>query len=457
MKKHQSFLSPSILKLIELYDQAAAEVANQQSPSTQSVQHNQEPSHHSRGKGQKQSNPTILDGLVYKTVVSSLADPLNKYTDKMPSQQTTYTEVILKSNLSSIAEEDEQKQPVAREEQIPTTTAPLSRTRLALSEEQIIALLQHNRLIHDYQEEIQTLCQKVYGNQRALQKQLEQIKKDPSTGENLSTHIKEHPEGIHKFAGKKMLGIKSSARRHANNNFPTLCGLVDSYVAAVKITREDLVMTPEAALLYYEHSLGKETVNRILQSSHSSERSSPSLLNDDLSERAQQHPMVKRHHAQIQYWCKVVFGNSELLQQQTRELFENPALVEEHTWRLAEAPQSVSSYAGVGVGSLKNKARRHAEAGLSHLISAMGNYAHTVQRVREELTQTQQLQTTQQHGEISQISQRQQEFSRSPKPLENLAATSREETAGPSRHVPEPAKDVRPRRTTSSKAMAFAS
>ncbi|WP_273760263.1 BID domain-containing T4SS effector [Bartonella sp. ML70XJBT.G] len=466
MKKHQSSLSPSVKELIALYEKAAAEVANQPLPSTPSAQQRQESSSSSKAKGQKQSSPTTPDDVIYATVTTRSTATLSRYAERVPSQ-TIYTAVAPQSGLSPIAEENEQTQPVAREEQTPAATAASPRTRLALSEAQITALLKNSRLVREYEEEIQTFCQKVYGNSDALRKQLEQIQKNPSTGEDLSTHMKEDPERIHKFAGKKMLGIKSSARRHANNNLPTLCGLVDSYVAAVKTVREDLSMTPEAVLPYYEEIMGKEAVNRILQNPHSSERSSASLSNDDISERTQQHPMVKKHHAQINYWCNVVFGNSDLFKQQTEAIFENPTLVEELTWSIAESPQSFGRYAGVGVGNLKNRARRHAEAGLPHLISAMGNYANTVQSVREGLTQSQQQQTAQQQHEqtaqTSQTLQRQQEFSRSPqlsrsaKPPESLAATSHQETAGPSRHTQEPAQDVRPRRTTSSKGMALAS
>ncbi|WP_273756662.1 BID domain-containing T4SS effector [Bartonella sp. MM73XJBT] len=468
MKKHQSPLSPSVHELIELYEKAAAEVANQPPPSTPSSQQRQEPSPLSRAKGQKQSSLKTPDDVIYATVTSKPAESLSRYAERIPSPQTVYTEVAPQSRrLSPIPEESEQTPSLSREEQTPSATASLPRTRLVLSEAQIMVLLQHSRLINEYQEQIRRMCQTVYGNADVLQEKMAQIQKDPSTGDGFSTQMKVAPEGLHDFAGKKRLGIKNSTRKQAEESFPTLCGLVDSYVEAVKSVRENLLMTPKAVLPYYEDSLGKEALDRILQNPHSSETESASLSNEDISEKTRQHPMVKRHHAQIKYWCRVVFGNSELLQQQTEAIFKNPALVEELTWQLAESPQSVGNYTGVGVGGLKNKARRHAEAGLSHLMSAMGNYAHTVQSVREELAQTQQQQTAQQHPgsstETSQTLQKQQDFSQSPqlsqaaKPSENLVARSHPETAGPSRHTQEPAQDVRPRRTTSSKAMALAS
>lgn len=467
MKKHQFSLSPSVRELIALYEKAATEVVNQPPPSTPSPQQRQEQSPPSREKGPKQSSSTTPDDLVYKTVTSRPADPLNQYTDKMPSPQILYGPVALKSGLSPIAEENEQTPSLSREQQASAAAAASPRTRLVLSEEQIKALLQHSRLINEYQEQIRHMCQTVYGNADVLQEKIAQIQKDPSKGEGLSTQMKVVPEGLHDFAGKKRFGVKNDARKQAEENFPILCGLVDSYVEAVKSVRENLLITPKAVLPYYEEIMGKEALDRILQNPHSSKTEAPSLSNDDLSERTRQHPMVRRHHTQITYWCNVVFGNSELLQQQTEAIFENPAMVEEFTWQLAESPQSFGNYAGVGVGSLKNKARRHAEAGLPHLISAMGNYAHTVQSVREGLTQSQQQQTAQQHhgssAETSQTLQRPQEFSRSPqlsrspKPPKNLAVISHEEIAGPSRHTQEPSQDVRPRRTTSSKAMALAS
>ncbi|WP_208441699.1 BID domain-containing T4SS effector [Bartonella raoultii] len=463
MKKNQPSFSPSMQELMELYDKVAAEVRNTPPPFPQSAQHNQELSPHSKGTEQSVQNPKTSDDVVYTTVTSRPTAPLSKHAARMPRPQTIYTTIAQKSKrLSPIGEENEQTQPVARKGQMPTAKAASAGTRLVLSEEQITTLLQHSRLVGEYQERIQNLCQTVYGNRDALQEKLMQIQKDPSSEEGLSTQMKVVPEGLHGFAGKKMLGIKNGARKQAEEHFPTLCNLIDSYVEAVKVTREDLIMSPKTALPHYEQAMGKEALNKILQNQHSSETASPSLPHDDISERTRQHPMVKRHHAQIQYWCTVVFGKSNLLEQQTRELFENPSQVEELTWPIAESPQSIGSYAGVGVGSLKNRERRHAEAGLSHLVSAMGNYANTVHRVRSELTQPQQTaqQQPEQLGETSQNVQKRQELSQSAKSRQFTQlseSTSPHETAGPSRHTPEPSQDVRPRRRSSSQAMAFAS
>ncbi|WP_375697212.1 BID domain-containing T4SS effector [Bartonella sp. AP14QHHD] len=424
-KKHpHPFPSSSIQELIKLYEQAAAEVSG--------------------------------------------AAPLPKET---PSKS---------KRLSSIPEEDEERQSLLREETVHASTnrtASLTRggstkrqqkpetthstvtsqitqrTTRVLSEEEIILFLPHHSLVKTYREEIQRLSAKAYGNPNILQEKMQEIQKNPAAGEELSWRMAAYPESLAKLSGTSMLGFKSRARRQAEESYSALSVTVDCYTEAVKQARESLVQSPEQELKNYERFMGKEAVAKLLQKPNHREKET--LSETEISTQIQQHSKVKRHLAQIQYWCKVVFGNENILQSQTEELFQNPETIEALAQQLVGNPQSFHKYAGHNFCGFKNKARRHAETGLSHLIDAADNYATAVTQVRESLSKTQQ--AKQEHNEApsdrAQNLHQQQSVSQSAQRPEPSIVTHEGATPlGQQRET-----DVRPRKTAAPKAMAFAS
>ncbi|WP_375668487.1 MULTISPECIES: BID domain-containing T4SS effector [unclassified Bartonella] len=425
-KKHpHPFPSSSIQELIKLYEQAAAEVSG--------------------------------------------AAPLPKET---PSKS---------KRLSSIPEEDEERQSLLSEETVHASTnrtasltrggstkrpqeaetthatipsqAALQRATRVLSEEEIILLLPHHSLVRTYQEEIQHLSASAYGNPNILQEKMQEIQRNPAAGEELSWRMAAHPESLAKLSGTSALGFKNRARRQAEESYSALSITIDCYTEAVKQARESLVQSPEKELKNYERFMGKEAVAELLKKPDHREKET--LSETEISTQIQQHSKVRRHHAQIQYWCKVVFGNANILQSQTDELFQNPETIEALAQQLAGNPQSFHKYAGRNFCGFKNKARRHAEAGLSHLIDATDNYATAVTQVRESLSKTQQ--TKQEHNEASsdraQNLHQQQSVSQSTQRPEPSIVTH--EGATPSTQQRET--DIRPRKTAAPKAMAFAS
>ncbi|WP_245407069.1 BID domain-containing T4SS effector [Bartonella tribocorum] len=212
-------------------------------------------------------------------------------------------------------------------------------------------------------------------------------------------------------------------------SFSALCVTVDCYTEAVKYAKDSLSQSPEQELKNYERIMGKAAVTKLLQKPDHSQREKENLSETEVSTQIHQHAKVKRYHAQIRYWCEVVFGNANILQSQVEELFQNPESIEQLAQQLAGNPQSFHNYAGRNFCGLKNKARRHTEAGLSHLIDATDNYATTVTQVRESLSRTQQ--TKQERNEAS--SER-----------AHVLHQQQRET------------DFRPRKTAAPKTMAFA-
>ncbi|VEJ45900.1 BID domain-containing T4SS effector [Bartonella vinsonii] len=340
------------------------------------------------------------------------------------------------------------------EEETLYATAALQTTTRVLSEAQIMKLLPHSQLVKAYQEKIQSLCKIVYGNENLLQEKIGEIQKNPTLGESLSWQISAQPESFSKLAGFNLWGIKNSARKNAEENLPTLCDAIAGYGEAVQYAREDLSITPDAVLTYYEQSMGREAVAKILQSSNQSEKE-----NAEISTMIQQNPTVTRYQARIKYWCHVVFGKSNILASKMEEILHNPAMAEELTWQLAAYPQSLHNYAGMKVCGLKNSVRRHAEAGLPSLIDTIDNYANAVHLLKESLVQSQQLQqkTHAPSAELAKDLKKQKDLTKSSKLPEYLSSTPHHEARKTSQQTHERTQDTHSRKKTAAKTMAFAS
>ncbi|WP_375650872.1 BID domain-containing T4SS effector [Bartonella sp. OT172YNZD] len=418
-------------------------------------------------------SPSIQELIaLYEKAAAEVSFPETLYR-KDPSQSKS-------KRLSSIPEEDEEKQSLLREETVHASTNPptlltgsgskkqqkpetihstvtsqvtLKRATRVLSEEEIIQLLPYHSLIRAYQEEIQHLSASAYGNPNILQKKMQEIQKNPAAGEEFSWRMAAYPESIAKLSGASMLGFKNRARKQAKESFSALSITIDCYTEAVKQARESLLQSPEQELKNYERLIGKAAVTELLKKPD--QREKQTLSEAEISTKIQQHSKVKRHHAQIKYWCGIVFGNANILQSQVETLFQNAETIEALAQQLVRNPQSFHKYAGISLCGFKNQARRHAEAGLSHLIDAAENYATAVTQVRESILQTEQAKQRC-HEPSSKQAQDLYQQQRLPQAVERteLSTVTHEEaiTSTQQRDT-----DFRPRKTAIPKAMAFAS
>ncbi|WP_375681942.1 MULTISPECIES: BID domain-containing T4SS effector [unclassified Bartonella] len=420
------FPSSSIQELIKLYEQAAAEVSGAAAP--------------------------LLKETPSKSKRLSSIPEEDEERQSLLREETVYASTNPTASLTRGGSTKRQRKPETTHATIPSQAA-LQRATRVLSEEEIILLLPHHSLVRTYQEEIQHLSASAYGNPNILQEKMQEIQRNPAAGEELSWRMAAHPESLAKLSGTSMLGFKNRVRRQAEESYSALSVTVDCYTEAVKQARESLLQSPEQELKNYERLMGKEAVTKLLQKSD--QREKETLSETEISTKIHQHSKVRRHHAQIQYWCGVVFGNTNILQSQVEMLFQNPETIEQLAQQLAGNPQSFNKYTGRNFCGFKNKARRHAEAGLSHLIDAADNYATAVTQVRESLSKTQQ--TKQEHNEASsdraQNLHQQQSVSQSTQRPEPSIVTH--EGATPSTQQRET--DIRPRKTAAPKAMAFAS
>ncbi|EJF97979.1 hypothetical protein MEI_01011 [Bartonella vinsonii subsp. arupensis Pm136co] len=83
--------------------------------------------------------------------------------------------------------------------------------------------------------EIHLLCKTVYGTSYALNTQLSTLLQSPNKGDGILRDLLENPEGSAKLAGTKVLGIKSPARKEAEDGFLSLC---DAFEKHVKIAQK---------------------------------------------------------------------------------------------------------------------------------------------------------------------------------------------------------------------------
>ncbi|UTO28078.1 BID domain-containing T4SS effector [Bartonella harrusi] len=333
-------------------------------------------------------------------------------------------------------------------------TATLQRPTRVLSEEQIMKLLPHSQLVKTYHEKIEGLCQIAYGKKDVLQERMEEIQKNPTIGEGLPWQTATHLQSISKLSGINFLGIRNKARRNAEESLSALCNALDCYREAVIYAKEDLTITPDTILMHYEQSMGREALAEILQNPDHLERTQQALSNAEISTMIQKNPAVKRHHAQIQYWSEVVFGNANLFTEKIEEIFHNPAITEEFTWQLAAFPQSLHRYSGINMCGFKNTTRRHAEAGLSHLIDAVDNFANAVHLQKEQLTAAHQKQLEPSSQQAKNL-QRHRDLEKPSRIPEYLSSSSNYEISGTS-NTHEKRPDVRHQKIACSKAMALA-
>ncbi|WP_212112800.1 BID domain-containing T4SS effector [Bartonella queenslandensis] len=426
------FPSSSIQELIELYDKAAAEVSGEAPHPKEAPSKNKRLSTILEESEERQSllrEETFMEEVAQPSVrMTNPTTPLTRSGSTKRPQEAETTRATVASQVA------------------------LQRATRSLSEEEIIQFLPHNSLVRTYQEEIQRLSASAYGNSNILQEKMQEIQRNPAAGEELSWRMTAHPESLAKLSGTSVLGFKNRTRKQAEESFSALCVTVDGYTEAVKQARESLLQSPEQELKNYERLMGKAAVAELLKKPDHREKES--LSEEEISTQIHQHSKVRRHHAQIQYWCKVVFGNENILQSQIEELFQNPETIEQLAQQLAGNPKSFNKYAGRNFCGFKNQARRHAESGLSHLIDATDNYATAVAQVRESLLQTQQIkQERNEASERAQVLHQKQSVSQSAQRPETSTVTHEGATTSTQQRET----DFRPRKTAGPKAVAFAS
>ncbi|KEC54051.1 BID domain-containing T4SS effector [Bartonella koehlerae] len=318
-------------------------------------------------------------------------------------------------------------------EHLYATAAPLQSPRM---EEKSVNTMQRNLLLEAYKEEINYWCGIVYGDRLILQKRIEDIQENPALGEQLSWEVSEHPKSISKFAGKKMLGVKTKARREAEENCPALRNAIDGYVYTLKYIQKRPLHTPHT-----KHPPDEQQTQR----TQKAEKEKIPLSNQELADRVRTEPSVLYSQTEVQYWCQIVFDNPYILQYRIEDIQKNPNMGEEISWQVANNPGLFSPFAGKQRLGIKNDARKQAEASLPYLCNAIEGYADAVKQAKEDIVQEYQVQQSRQElsaGSAKQL-QKQQILSKPHKLPEYSTGTPRHEALETSRQAQQKPPNVR--------------
>ncbi|EJF78543.1 hypothetical protein MCQ_01263 [Candidatus Bartonella washoeensis Sb944nv] len=312
-------------------------------------------------------------------------------------------------------------------------------------------------LIDAYEEEIRHWCGIVYGDRLVLDKRLQEVRENPAMGEQLSWEVSEKPEYISKLAGKKMLGLKTKARKAAEENFSSLCDAINGFTYTLKYTQQSTVQVSEIEQNPHEEQ-STQNVQKVenLEQPPSPEKEREPLSLREIADRVQKDPSVLYGQAEIRYWCKLVYNDPLLLQDRTEDIQKVPVMGEELAWQVSNNPTCFSKLAGKQMLGIKSSARKTAEENLSTLCIAIEDYTNTVKQVREKIVQEHQAQQNDQRQSprLAQNLQKQQTLSQPPK-LPEKTVTARRDAAETSRQEQQNPPDVRPRKVGKAQGIAF--
>ncbi len=317
----------------------------------------------------------------------------------------------------------------------------------SLSEQQVIELVSYNILVQRYERDVHHWSKLVFGNANALQEKITEIQKKPILAEDLSWQMAVHPSSVCKLVGFNVCGIKNQTRKQAEKDLMELCGVVKCYGEAVRQAKESLRASLPEELKRYEELVGHGKMLHILQSPRQ---------RAETTDMARQHPVIKRCQARLEHWTRVVFGNSDILKEQTEAILQDPSMGAEFLQKLTENCRSFHKLAGANICGFQNKTRRRAAVGISHLIDSAENFVSSVQQVKESILQSQQEQQIQ-HSSSVQLAEclhKQQYLS---KFSEHLPEARRHEVPETSRQSHEKTQSVQPRKASGTKALALVS
>ncbi|WP_375616672.1 BID domain-containing T4SS effector [Bartonella sp. AP58NXGY] len=205
-----------------------------------------------------QRGPTPEEDVLYASVSSVSPSRGRHHNQRQQESETDYTEVALQKREAEVtyatvgsvspSRGRHHNQRLQESETDYTEVAPQQRGRSSssLTTEQITVMLLKNPQVQARVEEVVHWGKVVYGNDTIFQQHLQGILTDPSKGKDLSNQLAESPESIHKLAGHSALGIKSQARKAAEDGFKPLIDAIDSYTKTVQDATTRLLQTPMA-------------------------------------------------------------------------------------------------------------------------------------------------------------------------------------------------------------------
>ncbi|WP_273755177.1 BID domain-containing T4SS effector [Bartonella sp. MM73XJBT.G] len=317
-------------------------------------------------------------------------------------------------------------------------------------------------LLIAYHEEIRFLCEKVYGDRLILEQRIEEIRENPPMGEQLLWDVRENPQSISKLAGRKVLGIKSHARKEAEETLPNLSEAINGFVYTSKYIQENISRSqnisrsPHTKQRQHQHAQQEEAIAQHTPNPLNSEKKIGPLSNQEIARRVQQDPSVQYGQREVQYWSQIVYNDPFILQYRMEDMHKIPDMGEELVFQIEKDPTFFAPLAGRKTLGIKNAARKAAEENLPTLCTAIKDYADTIKQLRETIVQNHQTEQQQRHQPLTDLDkklQKQQSLSEPQKLPERSTTKRRQEVTETSRQEEHP--PIRPRRGETSKAMAL--
>ncbi|WP_273789438.1 BID domain-containing T4SS effector [Bartonella sp. ML70XJBT] len=311
-------------------------------------------------------------------------------------------------------------------------------------------------LLMAYHEEIRFLCEKVYGDRLILEQRIEEIRENPSMGEQLLWDVRENPQSISKLAGRKVLGIKSHTRKEAEETLPNLSEAINGFVYTSKYIQENISQNPHTKQRQHQHAQQAEAITQHTPNPLNSEKKIEPLSNQEIARRVQQDPSVQYGQREVQYWSQIVYNDPFILQYSMEDMQKIPDMGEELVFQIEKDATFFAPLAGRKTLGIKNAARKAAEENLPTLCTAIQDYADTIKQLRETIVQNHQTKQQQRHQPLTDLDkklQKQQSLSEPQKLPERSTTKRRQEVTETSRQEEHP--PIRPRRGETSKAMAL--
>ncbi len=282
----------------------------------------------------------------------------------------------------------------------------IQQKKASFSNEPLINTEKNQSSVGQCYAEIERLSQLVYGNQYALQKQMEEILERPIAGIKLAWIVAVYPKSFHKLAGRNLCGFKNDERRRAEENLLPLYDAIRNYTKAVQeakdptlqeqqmqqkrteeLERQKQEIMQKVQKIRERHQTLKrntqpeKSADVAVHAKVSSVKTSP--FNDKSIDMIKNSPDVRRHYANVQFWTKLAYGDDSVLQKQMEDILKNPACGEQISQEVAKNPASFHGLAGRKVGSFKNNARKCAEDSIQHLEKALKHYTDAIQQAKE--------------------------------------------------------------------------
>ncbi|WP_375659389.1 BID domain-containing T4SS effector [Bartonella sp. MR30HLJHH] len=113
--------------------------------------------------------------------------------------------------------------------------------RLApLTENKKAEMVAEDSCVHASLKQVQKLSKIVYGKEKTLDKQMLEIIKNPSLGQQLAKQIERAPHSVSHLAGFSLCGLQNQARANAKNHLEMLCTTVANFAHAVKHAEKEI-------------------------------------------------------------------------------------------------------------------------------------------------------------------------------------------------------------------------